>query len=301
VVISRANLDENRYEPDLVLVDVASGAQRKLVTGMLGVTSPRWSPDGQSLAFMATAGTPPALQIWTGAGGRRQAEVADQRAARRATDRVVARFDHAGLCGAGRARQAAGVRALQSVLRGHAQHELHDDAALPPTHLWMVRVAGGEAKRLTSGPQSLPISRPPGPPASGLIWTKGSDSIIFSRGGGGGGRGGMQMIKVADGTIQPMAGVSGAHPQIAPVGDAVLSMNGGNVNVWTGTGEGAPQPDTGDRSQPRARALAARRQVVHRRRQRRRARVRSGCSRWRARRASSILATSARRRRSTWT
>ena len=65
VVISRANLNENRYEPDLVIVDVGTGAQRKLVSAALGLTSPRWSPDGRMLAYMANSGTPPALQIWS--------------------------------------------------------------------------------------------------------------------------------------------------------------------------------------------------------------------------------------------
>jgi dipeptidyl aminopeptidase/acylaminoacyl peptidase len=57
VVISRANLDEDRYDPDLVLVDVASAMSRALVTGKPGLANPRWAPDGQRLAFLVTAGT----------------------------------------------------------------------------------------------------------------------------------------------------------------------------------------------------------------------------------------------------
>ena len=239
VVISKANLDENRYEPDLVVVDVASGSQRKLVTGMLGVTGPRWSPDGQALAFMANAGPPPALQIWTvPAGGGKPKSLTS---APRGVQQMVWSPDSTTLAFAAQDEPETqpGFERFNRSFEVTPNTNYTMTAALPPTHLWIVRAAGGEAKRLTSGPQSLPISRPPGPPASGLIWTKGGDSIMFSRGGGGGGRGGMQLIKVADGTIQPMTGVSGTHPQIAPVGDALLSMNAGNVNVWPGPGENA--------------------------------------------------------------
>ena len=37
VVISHANLDENRYEPDLVLVDVASGTVKSSFTAGTGI------------------------------------------------------------------------------------------------------------------------------------------------------------------------------------------------------------------------------------------------------------------------
>ena len=233
VVISKANLDENRYEPDIVLVDIASGSQKKLVTGMLGVTSPRWSPDGQQIAFMASTGTPPTLQIWVVAasGGKPKSLTA----APRGVQQFVWSPDSKTFAFAAQdePEKKPGFERFNQSFEVTPNTNMTMTAAVPPTHLWVVAASGGESKRLTSGAQSLPISRPPGPPASGLIWNKSGDSIIFSRaGGGGGGRGGIQIIKLADGTIQP-SGVPGAHPQIAPVGDAVLSMNNGNVSVWT--------------------------------------------------------------------
>ena len=52
-VVSRPNFDENRSDNELVLVDVATGAQRVLTFDRKGVGSPRWSPSGDRLAFLA--------------------------------------------------------------------------------------------------------------------------------------------------------------------------------------------------------------------------------------------------------
>src|ERR1700728_3391935 len=54
-VVSRQNFDENRSDRELVLVDVATGAQRVLTLDRKGVGSPRWSPSGDRLAFVAVA------------------------------------------------------------------------------------------------------------------------------------------------------------------------------------------------------------------------------------------------------
>ena len=51
VKVSRANFDENRYDEELVLVDVATGAQKVLTRRR--VSKPRWSPSGSSLAFLS--------------------------------------------------------------------------------------------------------------------------------------------------------------------------------------------------------------------------------------------------------
>ena len=52
-IASRANFEENRYDAQLVLIDTATRAQRILVRERRGLSSPRWSPDGKRLAFLA--------------------------------------------------------------------------------------------------------------------------------------------------------------------------------------------------------------------------------------------------------
>jgi dipeptidyl aminopeptidase/acylaminoacyl peptidase len=48
-----------------------------------------------------------------------------------------------------------------------------------PSHLWVVPAEGGPARRLTSGPWSLPKGAPPSPPASPLSWSPDGQSILI--------------------------------------------------------------------------------------------------------------------------
>jgi dipeptidyl aminopeptidase/acylaminoacyl peptidase len=56
IVVSRVNWDADRYDSQLVLVDIATGAQRPLTNIRKGLDSPQWSPSGDRLAFLAEAG-----------------------------------------------------------------------------------------------------------------------------------------------------------------------------------------------------------------------------------------------------
>ena len=64
VIVSRANYAQNRYDASLVIVDVESGAQRTVLTERQGLASPRWSPNGDRIAFLSTAPSTPA-QLFT--------------------------------------------------------------------------------------------------------------------------------------------------------------------------------------------------------------------------------------------
>src|SRR5258706_12369602 len=57
VVVARANYDEDRYDADLVLIDVASGNQRALTNERRGVRHPRLSPSGDRVAFLSHSPT----------------------------------------------------------------------------------------------------------------------------------------------------------------------------------------------------------------------------------------------------
>src|SRR6185436_13752713 len=67
-VVARANYDENRYDADLVLVDIATGNQRALTRDRRSASHPRFSPSGDRLAFLSNvapaAGQPARPQIF---------------------------------------------------------------------------------------------------------------------------------------------------------------------------------------------------------------------------------------------
>src|SRR6185369_1940664 len=60
VIVSRPNYEDNRTDSEMVLVDIATGAQRVLTRGRKQLAFPRWSPSGDRLAFLAEAGPAPA-------------------------------------------------------------------------------------------------------------------------------------------------------------------------------------------------------------------------------------------------
>src|SRR5206468_4157962 len=62
IVVSRANYAENRWEGQLVMVDIASKAQR-ILTPQRGVSSVRWSPDGSSVAYLANSEGKPQIFV----------------------------------------------------------------------------------------------------------------------------------------------------------------------------------------------------------------------------------------------
>ena len=56
IIVTRVNWDEDRYDSQLVLVDIATSAQRPLTNVRKGLSLPQWSPSGDRLAFLAEAG-----------------------------------------------------------------------------------------------------------------------------------------------------------------------------------------------------------------------------------------------------
>lgn len=270
VVISRANLDENRYDPQLVLVDVAGGSSKTLVSGRIGLTHPRWSPDGQRLAFLAM--TP------SGSDARQQVFVLPRQGgeprAVTTAGRGVQQFAWSpdsqtiAYAAADDAEKKTGPERFNDSFEIFSGDFLATAATLP-THVWTVPSAGGEARRLTSGTWTLPVTRPPGAPSSQLAWTHDGSAVTFTRqtprGTGTGGADGLHVVNVSDGAIKSL-NLRGTHPVYSPDGRSVAFLSAG-VSVAPAAG-GAVRPHAKDRPQHGARALDARRQVTARRRER---------------------------------
>ena len=267
IVVSRPNLDENRYEPELTVVDVATKASRKVVTGLAGLTYERWSPDGTKFAFLANAGPAGAekLQVYVvpSKGGTPKTLTSSPRGVQQlawSPDSKTIAF-----ATQDEPEKKPGFERWNKSFEVTLNTNLTMTEAVPPTHLWMVAAAGGDPKRLTSGAWTMPISRPPGTPASAIVWTPDGTGIVFTRsGGGGGGRGdtpapapggapvppapgqrgggsGLQVLHVKDMSTTPL-GASGNHPQFSPDGKMILSNNG---SVSTIGAASTPAPPAG--------------------------------------------------------
>jgi dipeptidyl aminopeptidase/acylaminoacyl peptidase len=182
VVVSRPNLEQDRSDRELLQVDIATGAQHALTYDRKTAGSPRWSPDGDRLAFTANAGT--------GKEARPQIFVLPMRGgeARKITDAPngIEQF-----AWRPNGRDIAYVTSdepanKKEIEQHHDAFEVGDndylatEAALP-SHLWLVSADGGKAKRLTSGTWSLPKSAPPSSPASPISWSPDGKRLLFTR------------------------------------------------------------------------------------------------------------------------
>jgi acetyl esterase/lipase len=145
--------------------------------------------------------------------------------------------------------------------------------AEPPTHLWTVSATGGDQKRVTSGTWTMPISHPPGTPASAIVWTPDGTGVVITRNGGGrggnptpptpaptpgqpaqpapnrgggqgaggfGGGGGLQIVNIKDGSMTPLGGGGGSHPRFSPDGKMIVTNNGSVFKVGENPAPAAP-------------------------------------------------------------
>jgi dipeptidyl aminopeptidase/acylaminoacyl peptidase len=181
-VLSRINLEQDRSDRELLIIDIASGAPRALTHDRKGVGSPRWSPEGDRLAFEAldTTAKDPKLQLFvlpmTGGEARKLTDVSDG----------VEQF-------AWRPNGQDIAFVTSDEPENKKEIEKHNDAfevgdndylangPITPSHLWIVGAEGGKPRRLTSGAWSLAKSAPPSSPASPINWSPDGKSILFTR------------------------------------------------------------------------------------------------------------------------
>jgi len=181
VTVARANMKDDRYDSELVLVNIADGAQRTLTFGRKGASSARWSPSGDRLAFLAIAGegkdaAPQIFILPMDGGDAKQITTAPD-----GVEQFAWRPDGAVLAYV--TPDPADKKAIEA---HHDAFEVGDTdyletAAAMPSHVWLVPADGGAAKRLTSGSWSLPIVFPPSPPSSPLSWSPDGKSIVITR------------------------------------------------------------------------------------------------------------------------
>src|SRR5713226_7637585 len=181
-VVSRPNLEQDRSDRELVLFDIATGAQHVLTYERKGVGSPRWSASGDRLAFVATdgAGKDAKPQVFilpmTGGEARKISDAPNgiEQFAWRPNGQEIAYVT------------SDEPENKKEIEKHHDAFEVGDNdflaaEAAQPSHLWILPAEGGKAKRLTSGAWSLPKSAPPSSPASPISWSPDGKWLLFTR------------------------------------------------------------------------------------------------------------------------
>ena len=230
VLVSRANFEENRYDAELVLVDLATSATRSLTSGRRGLGQPRWSPSGDRLGYLAqavaTAGREAQSQVFAlpmGGGEARQVTDAPggvQHFAWSPDGNTIA------FATTDEAEKVTGIE------RHNKSFEIGNDdfliqRAARPTHIWVAPSDGsGPARRVTGGAWSLPTSFPPGPPASPLSWSADGKKVAFTRvespHSGDFDSSSVYVVEVATGALRALTGMNfEGHPTFSPDGSRI--------------------------------------------------------------------------------
>lgn len=237
LVVGRADLESDEYHSEIVLVDVPGGRMRPLTRDRHHAGSPRWSPSGDRIAFIApdsakigqiyvlpmsggdamqlTKGKDGVSQFaWSPDGSSLAYAVEDPKPEPKGEDKFRTAFKV-----------------------GNDDFTISE--AVRPTHLWLIGAqGGGEAKRLTSGSWSLPSSLPPGPPSSPIMWTKDGKSILIVRqetpSTGDQLLARVQVLEVATGAIRSLTGdaILEGYPKLSPDGASVAYWRNRDAHAW---------------------------------------------------------------------
>jgi dipeptidyl aminopeptidase/acylaminoacyl peptidase len=235
-VETRADLESDEFQSEIVLVDIASGAVRPLTRGRHHAGAPRWSPSGAALGFVAPdADKNGQVFVLPMAGG----DALQLTKGKDGVSQFAWSPDGASI--------AYAIEDPKPELKGEDKYRTefkvgNDDytisEAVRPTHLWLVAAQGGEAKRLTSGSWSLPSSLPPGPPSSPIAWSRDGKSILIVRqetpSTGDQLLARVQVLDVASGAIRSLTGDTTleGYPKLSPDGAHVAYWRSRDAHAW---------------------------------------------------------------------
>lgn len=234
-VVSRQSVEEDRSDRELVLVDVATGAQRVLTFGREGVGSPRWSPTGDGLAFLAVVPYTKDKYSRDETTKREDSPQVFVMPMRGGDARRVTNAPHGVEQFAWRpnGREIAYVTSddppnQKEIDRHNDSFEVGDDVYLAtsaptPSHVWLVSAQGENAQRLTSGSWSLAKGAP-------LSWAPDGKSLIFTRQEdphpGDGDLSTVQILNVETGEVRKLTG----HEKLERCG--LFSPDGSRLAYW---------------------------------------------------------------------
>ena len=230
-VLSRMNMEQDRNDRDLVLHEIATAASRALTHDRKDVGSPRWSPAGDRIAFLAAVG--PAKEekaqifVLSMSGGD----------ALKITDAPsgVEQFAWRPISGEIAYVTADDPENKKDIEKHLDAFEIGDNGYLEtkapaPSHIWLVAADGGKPRRLTSGSWSLPKVLPPSSPSSPISWSPDGKLLAFTRQedphSGDSDRRTVQILNVDTGETRKLTG----HEKYEGFG--LFSPDGSQVAYW---------------------------------------------------------------------
>jgi dipeptidyl aminopeptidase/acylaminoacyl peptidase len=229
LVVSRANYEENRYDPELTLIDIATRSQRILTRDRRGVSQARWSPDGSRIAFLSTVDGKAQLFVLPMNGGEawqvtKSATGVQQYAWRPGSSGEIA------YVAAEEAPKVTGEERHNRAFEIQNNHFLIQEGQRP-AHVWLIASDGkGPAKRLTSGAWTLPQSLPPGAPSSPLSWSPDGKRLaivrVISPYTGDGDKSAVQLLDVDTGNLKALTGRTRNESQ------PLFSPDGARIAHW---------------------------------------------------------------------
>lgn len=229
LVVSRANFEEDRYDPELVLVEVATKGQRVLTHDHPGLSQPRWSPDGSALAFLMTVESRPQIFVMPAAGGdawqvTKSPTGVQQFAWRPGAGNQIA------YVAAEEPPKVTGEERYNRAFEIRNNHFLLQEAPRP-AHVWLTAADGkGAPRRLTSGAWTLPVSLPPSAPSSPLSWSPDGKRLavvkVASPYTGDADQSAIQVLNVETGGLHPLTGRTRYETQ------PLFSPDGRHIAHW---------------------------------------------------------------------